>query len=1587
MGDQTAFAEVPDSPRVDEQPVEGEQRGDLPADGSGSVAEGDRDRLLGSEWAESEDIAWALAGDRSGMHVLRAAAREGYAWSQVASLTAVGIETDRWIGNGCLAPDGRTLAVVYGARTFTNDDQTMNRGGFGALIDIVDGTVTDLGRGYSMSYFNPGCGVGDEVAFSAFADDFARTRVDVVDIRSREIGWQVEAAGQITSATMSAEGLVGSGAHGVVSVGRDGATTPLIETSSVPYDIRAGRDGSLTFLTQTDGVAYVNYASDPLSGTDLVVLATGPADEVTSTQAATGDVFVTGAQVDSLVTDMPDDLRMIDAAWRSTASSRGELVVSPVKVSDVPASDPTTTQSIELDAVSTTTAARVGFSASAVAFDADSTTTSESVLTGGRGAGSATEQIESERVCAVPRNDPGSQALQPKPRQVEWAVDRAVKGTLTVSRPAGWKNLGMPAYTPQSLFPKPALNGGGTIPAQVLLGVLAQESNLWQASTYTTPGVTGNPLIGNFYGNDRSASEDDFWDIDFSKSDCGYGVGQITDGMRMAGREGGAPTALPVAQQRAIALDYAANVAKSVQMLSEKWNTTRAAGLTINNGDSRYLENWFFAVWAYNTGFYPDKKDGSPWGVGWLNNPANPAWDPARGPFLDRSPGDAATPQHWPYPEKVMGFAAHPIDLFEDEDTAVQAFRPAYWLASDGRDGELNRATVKPPINTFCKASNSCAPGTKQQPSDPAEKPGPCLHKDGAGAYDLKCWYHGNATWKGDCDSQCGREFIRFDPPSSYPNEEPDATSFPPNCTPAGLPPGTLVIDDIPNGTRSSRPSVCGSPVASNGSFSFAFGADADGRYPSKMDLHQLGAGFNSHFYFAHTRTPGSKPDTYHGGSLNVTGTWTLGRPLSQWARVLVHLPDHGAWTQQAVYKVNLGDGTIKQRALLQRQGANTWVSIGAFNFSGTPSVSLTNVTQDGIGIDDIAWDAVAIQPLTTKPSDFVVAMGDSFSSGEGASSFDGADYSRESDSFGADPQLRNACHRSSQAWSRKAAIGSSSTPTGARADRFDPTLDYHLIACSAAQSENILPALGAQNAVNDKNEGQYHELSQIDRGYLDENTTLVTLSIGGNDAGFADVIQQCVLRFPSPLDCKASVLEGETVSAEQTLIRRTTTEIPISVATVLKQIQTRAPNATIVLMGYPALFETGGDCVLVKDSDRPWLNRVGKDLNSALLAARNAANTTDHPVIFADPTTVFSGTNLCTPAGVSSNTGLVFTFTPGDRPLFTSGGKPVSQQSFHPNVLGTGMYARVLMESIGKGNFVFARIADGDRYSTSAAVSKSAFPDSGAGAKTVWIASGENFPDALSAGPAAAKQEAPLLLTASGSLPDVVKAELQRLHPSKIVLVGGTTSVSDVVRTQLENIAPTQRLSGVDRYAASRAIADYAFGLGATRAYVATGADFPDAISAGAAAAATKSPLILVNGKESSLDEVTRQSLAALKVSNVTVVGGPTSVSPGLELSLSRSWKVQRVSGTDRYAASFAANARLYDSASTVFLAAGAGFPDALAGAALAARHKAPLFLVPSSCIPRAVLERVREVRATRVTVIGGANSVSDAATIPTVC
>lgn len=1161
----------------------------------------------------ADDTALLLTGDTDGLHVMVADGRTGYRWRTAATLREPVADADQWIGNGCLTGSGRRAVVVYAPRSFTNRSELSARGGFTAVVDVMSGAVTKVPVTTSLAYFNPGCGVGETAALTQEGGEtLSGTRLMRLDAATGQVSTPVHTAGQVTSAVPFGAAWAGAVGGQVVRVDSHGEQTPIARTDGVAFQLRPDADGGLVYLDHIGSSVRVRRTG-PSNGRART-MATGGLGRVGLARGAAGKVFITGNAVRTAA-PLPKSVESLDAPAGAVVSASGELSVAVDRQSSPDA--------LRLNGFLRTGRQAVRFGVQP-GHGGPAGPVSPALMTAAATLGSPTDPADADRSCAVPRDDPLTQVYQPTARQVEWAVDEAVQGALTTSRPAGWKHDGLPAYSPQGLFPPLALAGGtNDTPPQILLGILAQESNLWQASGHATSGEYGNPLVGNYYGlalYDSDPGND--WDIDFGSADCGYGVAQITDGMRLAGHERPGEVALPATQQRAIAVDYAANIAAGLRLLQGKWNDVYNAGLTVNDGNPSDIEDWFYAVWAYNSGLHPNLGNGSPWGLGWSNNPVNPRYPADRLPFLEYAYDDARTPQNWPYPEKVMGWAGHPIVTLDGA-----GYRQAWWTTTN------DRIAVKPPIDLFCDASNACVPGASYPNQFPGEPAGPCSRPD------LTCWYHQPARWKDCLAGTCGTGLIRFD--TSYP-EQPDGTRFPPNCTLAGLPAGSLIVDDVPDSVPPVRPG-CGHPYTSSGSFALAFTADGT-QYPAKVDFHQLGGGFGGHFWFAHA---------WSSGDLKVTGTWTLSQSITGWARVLVHLPDHGAVTRQAAYTIN-GSRT---RVIPQRVAANEWVSLGVFQFAGTPSVSLSNVTANGDGSEDIAWDAVAFQRLPAKPRDFVVAMGDSYSSGENA-----GDYYPESDVDGG-LFTEDLCHRSKQSWSRKAVLPGSTATLGQRADSLATDTDFHFVACSGATAANVTSTW------------DFGEAAQLNTGFLDENTTLVTLSIGGNDARFYQILLDCNGNFAT--DCYSDTLPGDSGPLGQTEPPTITNVVGPRILTTLRAIHAAAHNARIILMGYPIILDPTVSCdptTLLSSPEQSWLN----DMTNLLAATEQsvvATATADPdpvPVMFADARSAFAGKGVCgSPEAIS---GPVLVKSAGEAP-----GPGPSNQSFHPNPVGTGIYATVL--------------------------------------------------------------------------------------------------------------------------------------------------------------------------------------------------------------------------------------------------------------------------------------------------------------------
>ena len=261
-------------------------------------------------------------------------------------------------------------------------------------------------------------------------------------------------------------------------------------------------------------------------------------------------------------------------------------------------------------------------------------------------------------------------------------------------------------------------------------------------------------------------------------------------------------------------------------------------------------------------------------------------------------------------------------------------------------------------------------------------------------------------------------------------------------------------------------------------------------------------------------------------------------------------------------------------------------------------------------------------------------------------------------------------------------------------------------------------------------------------------------------------------------------------------------------------------------------------------------------------------------------------------------------------------------------------------------------RLAGSDRYGTAVATSQAEFPSGGAGA--VVLARGDAYADALVGAPLAAVKNAPLLLTTGALLPAVTKAELQRVlaSGSTVYLLGGTSAIPASVATQLTGLGySVVRYGGATRYATAVAVAD-ALGDPST-ALLATGLNFPDALAAGPAAAKAGGVVLLTAGSA-----LAAETSAYLNTHGTTVyaVGGPAATADPAAVALV---------GTDRYATATKVATTFFSSPTTVGVATGENFPDALSGGAFLAHLGAPLVLADFDSIPAATANYLNSVNA----------------------
>lgn len=286
----------------------------------------------------------------------------------------------------------------------------------------------------------------------------------------------------------------------------------------------------------------------------------------------------------------------------------------------------------------------------------------------------------------------------------------------------------------------------------------------------------------------------------------------------------------------------------------------------------------------------------------------------------------------------------------------------------------------------------------------------------------------------------------------------------------------------------------------------------------------------------------------------------------------------------------------------------------------------------------------VALTPYERALAGTYIAMGDSFASGEGAWDYEeGTDFDDRDDlwPFNDDEEDHNRCHRSANAYSQIIAADNDF----ADGDQF--------VACSGAMMDDF----------DDANDANTDESAQLDA--LDENTSLVTLSIGGNDLGFTDVLRDCIVNGESGVGFVDSCQEKHDERIDDRL-----PELRQELLDLYREAKGKAPNARIIVVGYPPLFtedpeDDYGNLLFAEDQE--WINEKAGDLNQILAEAAAEAG-----VEYIDPTDAFHG------HGIGS-----------DDPWFNDldwGGPGlmlVDPSSFHPNANGHRALAELVQQQL----------------------------------------------------------------------------------------------------------------------------------------------------------------------------------------------------------------------------------------------------------------------------------------------------------------
>ncbi len=233
------------------------------------------------------------------------------------------------------------------------------------------------------------------------------------------------------------------------------------------------------------------------------------------------------------------------------------------------------------------------------------------------------------------------------------------------------------------------------------------------------------------------------------------------------------------------------------------------------------------------------------------------------------------------------------------------------------------------------------------------------------------------------------------------------------------------------------------------------------------------------------------------------------------------------------------------------------------------------------------AGSAAEEPPVLRSP--VYTALGDSYSAGEGV-----APYEPGTD------DLANKCHRSEGAWPKLLAR---LEPLEGRVLRF--------VACGGARTGHVL---SEEQYAGDQTGGQVSALRALE-GHSAKD--VVTVTIGGNDARFGEVVRACVVGV---LPCSFTYADEDEWIEEQ---------VRPALAKTYEALREAAPQARIFAVTYPQIFQTEDECrrdMLISPREKGWIRARTAQLNQVITEEAERAGLT--PLDVGD---AFEGHEICT--------------------------------------------------------------------------------------------------------------------------------------------------------------------------------------------------------------------------------------------------------------------------------------------------------------------------------------------------------------------